>query len=135
MDQYSISSSVPASPPDNVTVMVLSSTEILVSWDMVPAIDQNGIITMYEVQYKPLETFGGQIQTETVNVAAPMMSVTLTNLQEFVNYDISVRAYTSAGEGPYSDEMSAMTQEDSKIKHCKHCQSKSTVLLHLHRPS
>ena len=108
MNQYYISSSAPASPPDNVTVMVLSSTEILVSWDMVPAIDQNGIITMYEVQYKPLETFGGQIQTETVNVAAPEMSVNLTNLQEFVNYDISVRAFTSVGEGPYS---TVLTQE------------------------
>ena len=101
----------PASPPDNVTVMVMSPTEILITWDMVPAIDQNGIITMYEVQYEPLEIFGGQIQTQTVNVTAPMRVAVLANLQEFVNYSISVRAYTSAGEGPYSTEMTAMTQK------------------------
>ena len=92
--------------------MVASSTEIMVTWDMVPAIDQNGIITMYEVRYEPLETFGGQIQTQTMTVQAPMMSVTLRNLQEFVNYNISVRAYTSVGEGPYSSGMTAMTQQD-----------------------
>ena len=40
-----------------------------------------------------METFGGQIQTKTVNVAAPVISVTLTSLQEFVNYSISVRLY------------------------------------------
>ena len=92
--------------------MVVSSTSIMVTWDLVSAIDQNGIITMYEVQYEPLETFGGQIQTQTVNVAAPMMSVTLTSLQEFVNYNISVRAFTSVGEGPYSPGVAEMTPED-----------------------
>ncbi len=94
--------------------MVLSSTEIMVTWDMVPTIDQNGIITMYEVQYEPLEVFGGQIQTQTMNVSVPNRSVTLRNLQEFVNYTISVRAYTSVGEGPYSVGMTAMTQQDGK---------------------
>ena len=104
--------SAPASPPDNVNAVANSSTSIGVTWDMVPAIDQNGIITMYEVRYEPLETFGGQIQTQNMAVLAPNMSVTLTDLQEFVNYNISVRAYTSVGEGPYSSEVTAMTQQD-----------------------
>ncbi len=90
--------------------MVVSSTEIIVTWDTVPDVHQNGIITMYEVQYEPLETFDGQIRTQTVNVSAVMMIVTLQHLQEFVNYSISVRAYTSVGEGPYSSEVTAMTQ-------------------------
>ena len=93
-------------------VMVLSSTEIMVSWDVVPPIDQNGIITMYEVQYEPLETFGGQIQTQTTNVTALMMSATLTDLEAFVNYTISVRAYTSVGEGPYSEDITVTTQQN-----------------------
>ena len=67
---------------------------------------------MYEVLYEPLETFGGAIQMMTVNVSVSEMSVVLVNLQEFVNYNISVRAYTSVGEGPYSDEMTVRTEED-----------------------
>ena len=105
---------VPASPPENVTVVVNSSTTIEVTWDIVPPIDQNGIITMYEVMYQPLETFNGNISTQTMIVSGTEMSVILMELQEFVNYTISVRAYTSVGAGPYSDEVTVMTLEDSK---------------------
>ena len=105
---------VPDHPPDNVMVTVMSSTEINVTWDRVPAINQNGIITMYEVQYEPLETFGEQIQTLTVNATAQIMAVTLIDLQEFVNYTVAVRAYSRVGEGPYSVGVTAMTFEGSK---------------------
>ena len=105
---------VPASPPNNVTALANSSTTIIVSWDIVPPIDQNGIITMYEVLYQPLETFGGAIGTLTRNVSAPDMSVVLMDLQEFVEYNISVRAYTSVGEGPYSVGSVERTNEDGK---------------------
>ena len=105
---------VPASSPENVTVLVDSSTTIEVMWDIVPPIDQNGIITMYEVMYQPLETFNGNISTQTMNVSGTEMSVFLIELQEYVNYTISVRAYTSVGAGPYSNEVTVMTLEDSK---------------------
>ena len=103
---------VPASPPQNVTAMVESSTAIRVSWEEVPAIDRNGEITEYEVQYEPLETFGGQISTSTVNTS--MLSINLTGLQEFTDYNISVRAYTSAGPGPYSIGVVERTDTDGK---------------------
>ena len=74
--------------------------------------NQNGIITMYEVMYQPLETFNGNIATKTINLTN--MSVLLADLQEFVNYNISVRAYTSVGAGPYSDEVTVLTLEDGK---------------------
>ena len=94
--------------------MVVSSTIINVTWDIVPPIDQNGIITMYEVMYQPLETFNGIISTQTMNVSGTEMSVFLIELQEFVNYNISVRAYTSVGAGPYSDEVTVLTLQDGK---------------------
>ena len=93
--------------------MVESSTALRVTWEEVPAIDRNGEITEYEVQYKPLETFGGQISTSTVNTS--MLSIILTDLQEFVDYNISVRAYTSAGPGPYSDPVTERTDTDCKL--------------------
>ena len=103
---------VPSSPPNNVTATVLSPTEILVTWDVVPLIDQNGIITLYEVLYVPLETFNETIQAITREVNGTEMSITLTDVQEFVNYTISVRAYTIMGEGPYSEEVMVTTLED-----------------------
>ena len=82
--------------------MSTSPTLIEVTWNEVPAIDQNGIITVYEVMYTPLNTFGGQISANTTNVSGSKSMVTLSYLQEFVNYSISVRAYTTAGQGPES---------------------------------
>ncbi len=102
----------PATPPVNVTATATSPRNISVMWENVLEIDQNGIITMYEVLYQPLETFDGAITTQTMNVTE--RSANLTDQEEFVNYTISVRAYTSEGAGPYSEEMTVMTPEDSK---------------------
>ena len=86
-------------------------------WEEVAPIDQNGVITMYQVLYQPLETFGGTIGPLTVNVTE--LTADLTDLEEYVNYTISVRAYTSAGEGPYSDGITVITLEDGiYIKTC-----------------
>ena len=38
----------------------------------------------------------------------------LTGLEEYVEYNISVRAYTRAGSGPHSDPVTKMTDMDSK---------------------
>ena len=91
---------------------VTSPRTITVMWREVAPIDQNGVITMYEVLYQPLETFGGEIGPTTLNVSAALMSVILGDLQEDVSYNISVRAYTSVGEGPYSEGIVERTNED-----------------------
>ena len=85
------------------------------SWEEVPAISQNGEIIIYEVQYKPLETFNGTISIERVNTSGPVLMMNLTGLEEYVEYNISVRAYTSTGAGPYSDPVTNRTLEDGKI--------------------
>ena len=86
----------------------------MVTWDVVPPIDQNGVITMYEVLYEPVETFNGSIMTNTTTVDGMTLTAVLEGLEEYVNYTISVRAYTSAGEGPYSDGVTVLTLEDGK---------------------
>ena len=84
---------------------------IMVTWEEVLPIDQNGIITIYEVQYEPLQ-FMESLSTPVTNTTD--MAVNLTNLQEFVEYTISVRAYTSIGFGPFSTEITERTFEDGK---------------------
>ena len=105
---------MPDAPPQNVTTMVLSSTEIKVTWEEVPAINRSGIITMYEVQYEPLEIFDDQISIETVITSGSVLMMNLTGLEEYVEYNISVRAYTSTGPGPYSVDISERTDTDGK---------------------
>ena len=68
-----------------------------------PAIDQNGVITMYEIWFVPLQTFEGQISTDSVYTSnGSLLLIVLTGLEGYVEYNLSVRAYTSAGPGPYS---------------------------------
>ena len=90
----------------------ISSTEILVSWDEVPAIDQNGVIILYEVQYEPLMTFDEALMTMTMNTSNT--SIVVGGLQEYVEYNITIRAYTSVGPGPFSPGVDNRTFEDGK---------------------
>ena len=88
-----------------------SPTEIMVTWDVVLPIDQNGIITIYEVQYEPLQFMESLSANVTITID---MTVNLRNLQEYVEYNINVRAYTSIGFGPFSTEITERTFEDGR---------------------
>ena len=102
--------SAPASPPTDVSAISNSSTSIQVIWSEVPAIDQNGIITEYEVEYNQT-TFNVDVnQTVWVNSTSAL----LTKLHEYVNYTVRVRAYTEVGAGPYSTAVTERTQQDSE---------------------
>ena len=104
--------SEPASPPQNIVAFALSSTEIMVTWEDVPMIDQNGNITIYAVQIEPLD-FPADTFTALLNTTS--LLIVVTDLEEYVNYNISVRAYTSVGPGPYSDPVTERTFEDGKV--------------------
>ena len=66
---------------------------------------------MYKVLYEPLETFR-QLSVEVANTTG--LVLVLMELHPFVDYNISVRAYTSVGNGPYSDPIQERTLEDRK---------------------
>ena len=97
--------------PQNVTATAVSSTEI-----EVPAIDQNGVTTMYEINYVTLETFEGRISTDICYASnGTILMFTLNGLEEYVEYNNSVRAYTSAGTGPYSVGVVERTDTDGEL--------------------
>ena len=92
-----------------------SSTSILVRWGEVPAIDRNGIITQYEVAFEPLETFGGQLTTMTMLTNASTFELLLDNLEEYVEYNITIWAGTDVGLGVASSPISIQTNEDGEF--------------------
>ena len=101
----------PAKPPQNVQTTVSSSTEIMVTWEKVAAIDENGIIINYEVQFVPMQ-FTDILELDSINTTDLM--IVISGLQEYVEYNISVRAYTSVGPGPFSVAVTNRTFEDGK---------------------
>ncbi len=105
---------MPSSSPNDVNTISVSSTEIRVTWEEVAAIDQNGNITMYEVMYNGEFDLMNQSNFTDGNI----QNFTITGLDEFSDYNISVRAYTSVGPGPYSRAEMEMTEEDGEVNTC-----------------
>ncbi len=58
---YTTFYAVPSGAPTINQAIVISPTEVEVSWFEVDPIHQNGIITVYEVDYQPLNDFGSGI--------------------------------------------------------------------------
>ena len=101
--------SEPDGAPRNVRGQNTSSTSISVSWEEVQAELKNGIITDYTIKYQSL--------TENVNgvkQAGPNdRQANLTGLKKFVEYNISVIAFTVKGGGPPNFTV-VRTDQDSK---------------------
>ena len=89
-----------------------SSTSISVWWEAVQADLQNGIITGYNITYQSLtENDNGFVTTGPDDLQA-----NLTGLKEFVEYNISVVAFTVRGDGPPS-VIVVRTDQDSKLNY------------------
>ena len=104
----------PNAPPINVQGHSTSSTSILVHWSNVPAADQNGVVLSYTVTYKVLPDDSPQTKV----VSAPGTHVTLTGLNEYTNYSITVFASTIKGNGNACLPTFVITDEDSKFNRC-----------------
>ena len=104
---------VPNAPPDNVQALTSSSTAILVIWDPVPEIDRNGIVTQYEVEFSQ-STFNEISTSNLTTTNGSVQMVELEGLEEYVEYSLRVRAYTSVGPGPFSVAVVNRTLEDGE---------------------
>ena len=101
----------PSAPPANVQGQNTSSTSIWVDWDIVPVVDQNGIILTYTVKYMALPD---ESPRSTV-VIAPTTQANLIGLAKYRNYSITVFASTAKGDGNASEPIIVITDEDSKF--------------------
>ena len=89
-----------------------SSTSILVSWEAVQAELRNGIIAGYTIKYQSLTENDNGI----VKGGPNGRQANLTGLKEFVEYNISVVAFTVQGDGPPS-VIVVRTDQDSESNH------------------
>ena len=104
---YCLCSSAVAGPPTLTGVEALSDTTISVRWS--PLDGEEGVIA-YEISFTPStvdcpELEGGS-QTVSGGVTA---EIVLTGLEEYTQYNITIRAENSIGCGPPSDFMVART--------------------------
>ncbi|XP_074611675.1 receptor-type tyrosine-protein phosphatase delta-like isoform X2 [Acropora palmata] len=98
----------PNAPPSNVRGRNESSTSIFVQWNQVPAQDQNGVILNYTVSYRALT----DCPAKAGNFSTLENNFTLTGLNNYTNYSITVFASTAKGSGNVSSPIIVRTDQD-----------------------
>ena len=108
-------STVPSSPPQNVTIMNLLPGVFNISWLPPPEIDQNGLLLYYIIYYEIIG-FGDMIGSGVVDnqIFVSGVNYTLTGLFTFLNYSIQVSAVTINGSGPFSASVIDTPRHESK---------------------
>ena len=111
------------SAPRNLTQTMDNSTEssIYLQWET--PLSPNGVINRYQIAYRGLQTpnavYIGNFTSTSLQLVDP--PVTFFNLSGGLipgsSYEISVQAATSAGLGPSSNRIVAVTAESGNLMH------------------
>ena len=96
-------------PPRDVSIRVLNHEQLHVSWRAPPVSDQNGEITGYRLSVTEVIT-----QTMWTENTSDVTQLTLNGLHPNYQYLVRVAAISAAGQGNYSNAVSATTQPYGK---------------------
>ena len=105
-------STAPSSPPQNVMVTSVIPASLNVSWQPPPAIDQNGMIINYIINYTEVKV------DATVSMSfASGTTMIIPGLAAHVNYSVVIAAINVNGTGEFSSPpVVESSGEDSKLK-------------------
>ena len=96
---------VPSSVPGNFSMVATGATSLLVSWDVLPLSDRNGLISKYTVHLTNVVT------GEDTEYSAVAESYTIINLHPDYTYRGKVAAVSVVGAGPYSPPLEVRLPE------------------------
>ena len=102
---------VPSDHPRNINAMALNSKTLFLTWGPPKLEEQNSNIVKYGLNLTELET-GKFMQFFTQDSTT---SVTIEDLHPHYNYNFSVTAFTSVGNGPYSPTHIIQMPQDGKL--------------------
>jgi hypothetical protein len=103
---YSITTleDVPSGPPTNVRAESPTTTSISLNWEAPIVSDRNGIIIDYTILYGI-----GTLGAANISVDSNATHYILSNVEANSMYLIAISAHTSAGMGPFSNQISILT--------------------------
>ena len=96
----------PDAPPQNLTINVLSSTSVQLSWEPPIQTTHNGILRTYHILVVN--------NNSDILVDSSVTTHNISNLTPFTRYSFQIRAENNAGVGPYSEAVNATTLEDGE---------------------
>ncbi len=97
---------MPTGSPIGLSVIVLNSTDVQISWSPPPLSEQNGIISSYY-----LSVTDSDIEVAFTPLITNMTSTTFGGLVPYTIYYCTVAAYTSVGGGPLASFVYFETDE------------------------
>ena len=103
----------PSVGPDNVTFSELNKTTFNISWAPLTREKSYGKVILYDVKEELVSR--GKRQKRSISsrtLTTTTTSVVLYGLPRCSEYHVSVRAYTKAGPGPYSQPMVLQTSSE-----------------------
>ena len=119
MGSVIITTAVPSSPPQNVTVVSVDPASLMVTWQPPPLIDHNGPLTEYAITYQRI----GYL--DVMNVSVIVTDFKISGLSPFVNYSVSIAAINTDGIGVFSTIISQLSGQDGKYE------QKTFIIIHL----
>ena len=106
---------VPTAAPTSFSVNAISPRTINTTWEPPPPYHLGGVITSYTLTYRGVER-DTSLNTKILTVLNGSIYITpaLTDLEEDTHYEISVRANTIVGAGPWAS-ITVYTPEDGEL--------------------
>ena len=98
-------SSAPSTPPTNIRISSVTSTQFLLSWSSPPLVNQNGVIRNYTINITEVNT--GRL----IQITSQTTSELLESLHPYYNYSCVIAAVT-VDTGPFSESVTITTLED-----------------------
>ena len=92
----------------------LSSTSVRASWHLPPVGSRYGTITGFKLFYQKKNSAADYPTVLTIQ-SGSTLSIDITGLRKFSEYEFQVLAFSSAGNGPESSVQEVRTNEDGKI--------------------
>ena len=100
--------SAPSTPPTNIRISSVTSTQFLLSWSSPLPTNQNGVIRNYTINILEVNT------NTQISVTSQATSQLLETLHPYYNYSCVIAAVT-VNFGPYSESINVTTLEDGKF--------------------
>ena len=103
-----ISLVAPSGPPTNVTVTTPTDWELNVVWELPEKDQRSGHIIQYQVRYK---ANGVEKLKNTTGSKLEILLREVDSIKPHTNYTVSVSAWTTAGQGPFSASVTVTTPQ------------------------
>ena len=111
---FSLSLLEPSRGPENVLSIEIGRTEYQITWDVLPREVANGFIKIYQVRLLLKESCSSVDASFNSTFNTTKTEMLLSSLSICSRYEVSVRVFTVAGPGPYSEPLVIQTLGESK---------------------